>query len=86
MRGIEGIRVSPNPVKEGASVTVKGDANGEVVVNYKGKSRRVRLDASGNATIPAPGKGDEEFTISDGKLPKSSDVTVRIVSSFGGGK
>lgn len=81
--GTIGITVKPNPAEEGGSVTVTGEPGEIVYVSAgKGNSVEVKLDANGQATIKVPVKANDEFTVSDGKLPKSTDIVVCVVSSL----
>lgn len=80
VRGVEGIKVSPNPATAGGTVTVTGEPNGEVFIGYKGEITRTKLDARGKAVVDVPGQGGEEFTVSDGGQPPSNEI-IDIASS-----
>lgn len=79
---IEGISVKPNPAPEGGTVTVEGPAGSDVYVGHKGTITKVTLDKDGKAKVAVPGKGGEEFTVTDGRFPKPKSVTVDIVSQI----
>ncbi|MCB9872275.1 MAG: hypothetical protein H6837_20640 [Planctomycetes bacterium] len=75
------LKVEPNPVQEGGTVTISGDKNGVVYILVPGKAGRtkVQLDKDGKAKVVAPVRGGQEFIVSpmttDGK-----EVVVEVVS------
>jgi hypothetical protein len=82
LRGLPRFSVSPNPVKEGGTVTVKGPKNGVVYVIVKGKKTAVKLDGNGSAKIKEPVGADKTFTVSDFHPDGAQEVEVSVVASF----
>ena len=74
------IKVDPNPVKEGGTVTVTGDPGGLIFVGYDGNTTVHELDDEAVLKLKVPGEGGECFTVTDGKWPNPSSVRVKIVS------
>ncbi|MCA8955093.1 MAG: hypothetical protein KDC87_03410 [Planctomycetes bacterium] len=79
--GIGGISVEPNPAAEGGTVTVTGPPDSHVYVGHGGKTTRVKLGRDGKAKVAVPGKGGQEFTVTDGNFPKPKSVVVEIVAT-----
>jgi hypothetical protein len=80
--GVPPFSVTPNPVREGGTVTVKGPQNGIVYVVVKGKKTTVHLDSNGNAKIKEPVGADKTFTISDFDPKGAYEVEVSVVATL----
>lgn len=75
------LTASPNPVRPGGTISIKGKPSSYVFVGKKGKVTRLLLDAKGKGSVQATGEPGDEIVISDCGIPPAN-VVVKIVSTI----